>query len=143
LTMSETTGTVAHMDFSHVLTLIIGLLFGAIVAWALTRSRLTAALATARTQAQSERARAEEIAADYTARLADQQQLHRQRLEELKGDHQRLADAFDSLSAKALERNSRAFLADRKSTRLNSSHVSISYAVFCLKKKTQPTHTAG
>src|SRR5690606_41929398 len=28
-------------------------------------------------------------------------------------------------------------LADRKSTRLNSSHVKISYAVFCLKKKTQ------
>src|SRR5699024_12866967 len=27
-------------------------------------------------------------------------------------------------------------LQDRKSTRLNSSHVSISYAVFCLKKKT-------
>src|SRR5690349_22012947 len=27
---------------------------------------------------------------------------------------------------------------DRKSTRLNSSHVEISYAVFCLKKKTQP-----
>src|SRR5207249_10536390 len=26
-------------------------------------------------------------------------------------------------------------LLDRKSTRLNSSHVSISYAVFCLKKK--------
>src|SRR5438309_4103663 len=26
---------------------------------------------------------------------------------------------------------------DRKSTRLNSSHSSISYAVFCLKKKTQ------
>src|SRR5699024_11545767 len=29
-----------------------------------------------------------------------------------------------------------AIVADRKSTRLNSSHVSISYAVFCLKKKT-------
>src|SRR5207249_11142821 len=28
-----------------------------------------------------------------------------------------------------------ASYADRKSTRLNSSHVSISYAVFCLKKK--------
>src|SRR5690242_21153319 len=27
--------------------------------------------------------------------------------------------------------------ADRKSTRLNSSHMSISYAVFCLKKKTK------
>src|SRR5207245_10782363 len=29
--------------------------------------------------------------------------------------------------------------ADRKSTRLNSSHGSISYAVFCLKKKYQTT----
>src|SRR5690606_39322684 len=28
-------------------------------------------------------------------------------------------------------------LVDRKSTRLNSSHVKISYAVFCLKKKTK------
>src|SRR5699024_12384849 len=28
---------------------------------------------------------------------------------------------------------------DRKSTRLNSSHVSISYAVFCLKKKRKHT----
>src|SRR5690625_6180606 len=28
-------------------------------------------------------------------------------------------------------------LKDRKSTRLNSSHVAISYAVFCLKKKTK------
>src|SRR5690606_40984043 len=27
-------------------------------------------------------------------------------------------------------------ISDRKSTRLNSSHVKISYAVFCLKKKT-------
>src|SRR5690242_21962537 len=27
---------------------------------------------------------------------------------------------------------------DRKSTRLNSSHMSISYAVFCLKKKNKP-----
>src|SRR5438067_3836546 len=30
---------------------------------------------------------------------------------------------------------------DRKSTRLNSSHVSISYAVFCLKKKKLKAHT--
>src|SRR5438067_7958326 len=29
---------------------------------------------------------------------------------------------------------------DRKSTRLNSSHVSISYAVFCLKKKKKKTN---
>src|SRR5437773_5684581 len=30
--------------------------------------------------------------------------------------------------------------ADRKSTRLNSSHITISYAVFCLKKKKQTQH---
>src|SRR2546427_5491848 len=30
--------------------------------------------------------------------------------------------------------------ADRKSTRLNSSHSQISYAVFCLKKKKNTTH---
>src|SRR5690606_41901255 len=30
---------------------------------------------------------------------------------------------------------------DRKSTRLNSSHVKISYAVFCLKKKTKQNVT--
>src|SRR5690625_5907200 len=29
----------------------------------------------------------------------------------------------------------RSYFEDRKSTRLNSSHVAISYAVFCLKKK--------
>src|SRR3712207_9024058 len=29
---------------------------------------------------------------------------------------------------------------DRKSTRLNSSHANISYAVFCLKKKINYTH---
>src|SRR5256885_13252272 len=29
---------------------------------------------------------------------------------------------------------------DRKSTRLNSSHLVISYAVFCLKKKTKKNH---
>src|SRR5215469_17145579 len=32
-----------------------------------------------------------------------------------------------------------ATLTDRKSTRLNSSHVEISYAVFCLKKKKNKT----
>src|SRR6266699_5115353 len=31
---------------------------------------------------------------------------------------------------------------DRKSTRLNSSHVRISYAVFCLKKKKQPSNSS-
>src|SRR5690625_6255717 len=37
--------------------------------------------------------------------------------------------------------HSGAGLGDRKSTRLNSSHVAISYAVFCLKKKKSTTPT--
>src|SRR3712207_7319840 len=32
--------------------------------------------------------------------------------------------------------------ADRKSTRLNSSHANISYAVFCLKKKSRPHYAS-
>src|SRR2546429_4600926 len=39
--------------------------------------------------------------------------------------------------AKALDDHGHDFL-DRKSTRLNSSHGYISYAVFCLQKKKQP-----
>src|SRR5437899_8098459 len=39
-----------------------------------------------------------------------------------------LADDFDALLDQFL-------VLDRKSTRLNSSHLGISYAVFCLKKK--------
>src|SRR3712207_7424298 len=34
-----------------------------------------------------------------------------------------------------LEREGQPVAGDRKSTRLNSSHANISYAVFCLKKK--------
>src|SRR5690349_22220859 len=34
-----------------------------------------------------------------------------------------------------VDREASAWVEDRKSTRLNSSHVEISYAVFCLKKK--------
>src|SRR5262245_63960635 len=42
----------------------------------------------------------------------------------------RLPDLGERLRVDLLRR-------DRKSTRLNSSHLGISYAVFCLKKKTQ------
>src|SRR5690242_20883040 len=47
-------------------------------------------------------------------------------------------EARDPDQARCLERAHRDDLrryGDRKSTRLNSSHMSISYAVFCLKKK--------
>src|SRR3712207_7010221 len=40
----------------------------------------------------------------------------------------------DTYAAKLAD-EARKFKLDRKSTRLNSSHANISYAVFCLKKK--------
>src|SRR3712207_8875198 len=40
-----------------------------------------------------------------------------------------------------LRRGRRRGVPDRKSTRLNSSHANISYAVFCLKKN-NPSHTS-
>src|SRR5207244_13150518 len=46
------------------------------------------------------------------------------------------ADALQPLHAEELR--FQPFLLDRKSTRLNSSHQIISYAVFCLKKKRRP-----
>src|SRR5207249_9031234 len=45
--------------------------------------------------------------------------------------YQKLAPEVTWVSLGNTEKESQ----DRKSTRLNSSHVSISYAVFCLKKK--------
>src|SRR5689334_23907996 len=57
-------------------------------------------------------------------------------------DRRELALA-DALVARKLVgellRKTRIPLGDRKSTRLNSSHSSISYAVFCLKKKKKKT----
>src|SRR5437773_9492723 len=45
--------------------------------------------------------------------------------------------------ARPRSKSERISRVDRKSTRLNSSHITISYAVFCLKKKKnkQKTHT--
>src|SRR3712207_2571740 len=44
-------------------------------------------------------------------------------------------DVFHSLRCDCGEQLEQALRRDRKSTRLNSSHANISYAVFCLKKK--------
>src|SRR5688572_31868780 len=49
----------------------------------------------------------------------------------------RRAVAADHSAERRGARLPRAAAADRKSTRLNSSHSQISYAVFCLKKKTR------
>src|SRR5690606_42111815 len=45
-----------------------------------------------------------------------------------------LAQRFPGLAWLEFGWGNRDFYEDRKSTRLNSSHVKISYAVFCLKK---------
>src|SRR5438067_8324511 len=44
-------------------------------------------------------------------------------------------EPFGALDALSRDQMNLELQQDRKSTRLNSSHVSISYAVFCLKKK--------
>src|SRR3712207_7285335 len=43
----------------------------------------------------------------------------------------------DDVAQRAQGATSQRMVRDRKSTRLNSSHANISYAVFCLKKKKQ------
>src|SRR3712207_8620332 len=75
----------------------------------------------AETRAQLE-ARERELAETQTAVQAEDTELRR-RLETRVKDAEEQADAL------------RRELQDRKSTRLNSSHANISYAVFCLKKK--------
>src|SRR5688572_32032194 len=55
----------------------------------------------------------------------------------LGGDADVIADIYRN---RVLKRTSRR-RPDRKSTRLNSSHSQISYAVFCLKKKNKRRHT--
>src|SRR2546426_4678207 len=45
------------------------------------------------------------------------------------------ADAFEVIVSRRAYKPAQAYSTDRKSTRLNSSHLVISYAVFCLKKK--------
>src|SRR2546430_7685007 len=68
---------------------------------------------------------------DFAARRGAERQLREERLH-----------AVVVALAPAVIRVMVAFGAgDRKSTRLNSSHSQISYAVFCLKKKTDEYHT--
>ena len=47
----------------------------------------------------------------------------------------------DAAESRVLTKMDLAEATDRKSTRLNSSHKPISYAVFCLKKKKKTTDT--
>src|SRR3712207_9172268 len=61
---------------------------------------------------------------------------HDQRLvEQVLGAERPHDPAYLRVRVPGSERQMRHLLVDRKSTRLNSSHANISYAVFCLKKK--------
>src|SRR5258707_11422725 len=61
------------------------------------------------------------------------------RFRDLAARRQRLSITYRfSLGSDQLDTKARQDI-DRKSTRLNSSHANISYAVFCLKKKKQKT----
>src|SRR5699024_11955532 len=55
---------------------------------------------------------------------------------EIKKTKSKVVTNLNEGTIKREEVNISDVITDRKSTRLNSSHVSISYAVFCLKKKT-------
>src|SRR5947209_14350430 len=69
---------------------------------------------------------------EFRNALPDDSKLHRfARDREFVEKSDNFSDKF-SISCKA----------DRKSTRLNSSHANISYAVFCLKKKNEQTTTS-
>src|SRR5438445_1880836 len=69
----------------------------------------------------------------FTAILASRRLLHRDRDVHAKGDVRQAIALVDAGRGPG-ERHVVLFIRDRKSTRLNSSHANISYAVFCLKK---------
>src|SRR5690348_17402545 len=90
----------------------------------------------------------------YTTLFRSDQQKVREWSDALVGDWdadpakpQAALDAFGGLIAQRRQQRGEdlmsALIEDRKSTRLNSSHPSISYAVFCLKKKREEVYQAA
>src|SRR5436309_10509230 len=57
------------------------------------------------------------------------------------GEHHHVIGRPEEWSRRPRSADQRRSTSDRKSTRLNSSHVKISYAVFCLKKKKKKKNT--
>src|SRR5690606_22298408 len=91
---------------------------------------LAARLARAKAQAvAASRPRAIVIGSDQVASLDGRTPIGKP------GTLARAREQLRAASGRAMQFHT-AFAVDRKSTRLNSSHVKISYAVFCSKKKT-------
>src|SRR5947209_12534328 len=83
-----------------------------------------------RSHERPEEVRLVQLAHDVAARVAGQTGLE---------DLQWVEEAAHAQVALGRPEEVRLDPADRKSTRLNSSHANISYAVFCLKKKKNRT----
>src|SRR2546430_12938189 len=71
----------------------------------------------------------------YTLSLHDALPIYRSHASEYKSRPRRVGAGADARCADVREMVRAERPVDRKSTRLNSSHSQISYAVFCLKKK--------
>src|SRR5690349_23632587 len=92
-----------------------------------TSSETSAIVAVSRKQA------AIGLPSNLAQRAAFLARLHRER--NLQTWVERVVRERVELEERAFTQARRELTSDRKSTRLNSSHVEISYAVFCLKKK--------
>src|SRR5207302_10111375 len=73
------------------------------------------------------------------SREADHDRLEHERAPGQRREAMRQRRRAEQRRRQEQQRRDRELVEDRKSTRLNSSHVKISYAVFCLKKKTAKT----
>src|SRR3712207_8782861 len=74
----------------------------------------------------------------YTTLFRSRQREHREREPDVEEDRSRVLELDERREDRRHHRPDRQAarpVEDRKSTRLNSSHANISYAVFCLKKK--------
>src|SRR5207249_12301747 len=80
-----------------------------------------------------------DIAAEFMSGIIDafeaNKRLADRAVEQMPDDRLHVALDENTNSIAVIMKHVAGNLTDRKSTRLNSSHVSISYAVFCLKKK--------
>src|SRR5688500_19907227 len=85
--------------------------------------------------------RSEKKIADAQAEVRKREEAYTRAREQAGRDAAAKADALVASHAAAGEAIQRSLdrALDRKSTRLNSSHLVISYAVFCLKKKNNPS----
>src|SRR5690554_2741164 len=80
------------------------------------------------------------LAKDENGQALPVQKISKNQWEISKGKTKKVTVNYEVYAFELTVRTSFLDKTDRKSTRLNSSHVRISYAVFCLKKKNKKTH---